>query len=84
MEHKITVKLFSIDRGLRTMEHQKLVRIKSKDHNLLIMEDHMPVMGELDGSLEVVGEDTQEILEHVQGVYMHSDNTFEFLEKQKA
>ncbi|MDE6952679.1 MAG: hypothetical protein K2P09_02585 [Erysipelotrichales bacterium] len=79
---KLTVKLFGIQDGLQVFENQKLIRLKSKDHNLLIMEDHLPLLGELDGYLEIVGQE-QKIFENIQGYYMHRNNTFELLLKEK-
>ena len=47
MEAFIKVKVFSISNGLEVIENVKLVRIKSKDYNLLIMPDYMPILGEI-------------------------------------
>ena len=56
-----------------------MIRIKSKDHNLLIMEDYMPVIGEITGRVEFVFDDQSIPYENIHGFYMHKQNIFSLL-----
>ena len=47
------VKIYSLLNGLSVLENVKVIRIKSKDYNLLIMKDYVPIIGEIEGDFEV-------------------------------
>ena len=40
----IKVRIFDLSKGLVEYEHIKVIRIVSKDYNLLIMEDYLPII----------------------------------------
>ena len=52
------VKVFDMKNGLVEYENVKSVRIVSKDYNLLIMKDYMPIIGEINGHVDIIGQDT--------------------------
>lgn len=81
MSYKIKAKIVSLDEGLREYENIRMIRIKSKKHTLLIMEDFMPVIGELDGDVEIVYGEKSEAIRNVQGFYMHKKNEFSLIIK---
>ena len=41
MNNDLVVKIFTISNGLEQIEQVKIIRIKSKDYNLLIMKDYL-------------------------------------------
>lgn len=84
MDYKIRAKIVSLDEGLREYENIRMIRIKSKRHTLLIMEDFMPVIGELDGDIEIVYGERSEAVRNVKGFYMHKKNDFSLLIKDGA
>ena len=43
----IKVRIFDIENGLREYKDIKIIRIISKDYNLLIMKDYLPIIGEI-------------------------------------
>ena len=49
----IKVRIFDIENGLREYEDIKIIRIISKDYNLLIMKDYLPIIGEIEGSVDI-------------------------------
>ena len=49
----IKVRIFDIENGLREYENIKIIRIISKDYNLLIMKDYLPIIGEIEGSVDI-------------------------------
>lgn len=79
MSKTITVKIFTISEGLDIKDNIKLIRIKSKDYNLLIMEDYLPIIGKIEGNIDFESDENSFKLENVKGYYMHRNNTFNFI-----
>lgn len=81
---KITATVLGIDEGFQKFEQVDMIRIKSEKYTLLIMDDYMPVIGRIDGMVEIVsGEDTRSF-QSIHGFYTHRKNTFELLIKEDA
>ena len=81
---KITATVLGIDEGFQKFEQVDMIRIKSEKYTLLIMDDYMPVIGRIDGLVEIVsGEDTRSF-QPIHGFYTHRKNTFELLIKEDA
>lgn len=81
---KITATVLGIDEGFQKFEQVDMIRIKSEKYTLLIMDDYMPVIGRIDGMVEIVsGEDTRSF-QPIHGFYTHQKNTFELLIKEDA
>lgn len=78
----IHVRIFSLDRGLIEYEHIKVIRIVSKDYNLLIMQDYLPILGEIDGSVDIKNEDIEINYKQIKAFYMNSDNVFNLMIKE--
>ncbi|MBS6396013.1 MAG: hypothetical protein KH452_02495 [Clostridiales bacterium] len=79
----VTARVYSIVNGVKEIQHVRLIRIKSRKYNLLIMEDYMPVLGEIDGDVTIQSEDEIFTLEGIYGFYMHQDNQFRLMLKEK-
>ena len=72
------VRVFSLD-GLKEYENVKIVRIVSKDYNLLIMKDYLPIIGEIEGNVDIKS-DTEEVnLKDIKAFYMNSNNEFNLM-----
>lgn len=82
MDNNITIKIFTISKGIEVREDIKLIRIKSKKYNLLIMKDYLPIMGEIDGSIDFEGEKDSINYRNIKGYYLHSNDVFNFLIKE--
>ena len=81
---KITATVLGIDEGFQKFEQVDMIRIKSEKYTLHIMDDYMPVIGRIDGMVEIVsGEDTRSF-QPIHGFYTHRKNTFELLIKEDA
>ena len=76
------VRIFDLDKGLTEYEHVKVIRIVSKDYNLLIMEDYLPIIGEVDGSIDIKGEDLDISFPKISAFYMNSANVFNLMIKE--
>lgn len=72
-------KVVSLLNGLQEFENLEMIRIKSNRHTLLIMKNFMPVIGELDGSVEFVFAKDVIKMENLKGFYMHKKNIFSLL-----
>lgn len=78
----IKVKVFDIKNGLRVYENIKIIRIISKDYNLLIMKDYLPIIGEIDGTVDIKNENIDLSFKDIRAFYMNSDNVFNLMIKE--
>ena len=79
MENKIKAKIVSIDKGLQEYEGIEMIRVVSQNHNLLILQNYMPLIGRLDGYVDLVFQDKTLRFSNLQGYYMHKKNEFSLL-----
>ena len=79
MESTIKAKLVNIEKGLQEYSNLEMIRVKSVDHTLLILENYMPLLGRLDGYVELVFEDRTLRFNDLHGYYMHKKNVFSLL-----
>lgn len=76
---KIQARVSDFAHGLRVFDGVRLVRVKSSDHTLLIMEDYFPLLGKVRGRVELVTNQDQIDLGEVRGFYLHRNNVFSLL-----
>lgn len=82
MDNKeMKVRVFNLE-GLVEYENIKIVRIVSKDYNLLIMKDYLPIIGEIEGSVDIKGDDVEVNLKDIKAFYMNSNNEFNLMIKE--
>ena len=74
--NELKVRIFDMEKGLTEYDKIKSVRIVSKDYNLLIMQDYMPIIGEIVGSVDITGNDVNVSYKQIKGFYMNRDNVF--------
>lgn len=82
MEASIRVKIFSLQSGLEILENVKVIRIKSKDYNLLIMPDYMPLLGEIQGNIDFENSENSKSLKNINAYYMNSNNEFSLIVRE--
>ena len=75
-KYKIVARIVDREEGVVEYEDVKMIRLVSRDHNLLIMEDYLPIIGELYGYVEFVFDDKVITKRNVHGFYMHKKNQF--------
>ena len=78
----IKVRIFDIENGLREYKDIKIIRIISKDYNLLIMKDYLPIIGEIEGSVDIKNDVVNESFKNIKAFYMNSDNVFNLMIKE--
>ena len=78
----IKVKVFDIRNGMRVYDNIKIIRIISKDYNLLIMKDYLPIIGEIEGSVDIKNDVVNESFKNIKAFYMNSDNVFNLMVKE--
>ena len=76
MKDRIHVTVLSLTQPLITIENVLAIRIKSKKYNLLMMPNYMPVLGELEGNIEIESENNSIKYENINGYYIQSKNEF--------
>lgn len=79
----IIARIYDIRSGLREIQHVDFIRIKSGHYNLMILEDYMPLLGELEGDLTVRAQGETFSLENIHGFYIHQNNLFRLMLKEK-
>ena len=72
----IKVRIFNLESGLVEYEDVKFIRVISKDYNLLIMKDYLPIIGEIQGEIQIGREKEDINMEKVRGYFMHKHNKF--------
>ena len=82
MEASIKVKIFSLESGLEILQDIKVIRIKSKDYNLLIMPDYMPLLGEIQGNIDFENKEESKSLKDIKGYYINSNNEFSLIVRE--
>lgn len=75
---EMKVRVFDLN-GLVEYENVKIVRIVSKDYNLLIMKDYLPIIGEIDGNVDIKSEKEEVNLKNIKAFYMNSNNEFNLM-----
>lgn len=78
------VRVSSFENGLEVYRNVHIIRVKSAKYNLLIMEDYLPVIGKIDGSVSFVGEEKEHSIENIQGFFCHKHNVFSLLIKESS
>lgn len=80
-DNGILVKVLSMEDGLLEYENIEFIRITSKDYNLMIMKDYLPVIGEIKGKVEFQSKEGSVKLENITAYYMHKHNEFNLFVK---
>ena len=78
----IKVRIFDMDHGLREYEDIKIIRIISKDYNLLIMKDYLPIIGEIEGRVDIKNDEVDLSFKDIKAFYMNSENVFNLMIKE--
>ena len=78
-EMAIHASVLGLSGGMKTYENVSMVRIVSRDYNILILKDYMPTIGKVKGSVQIVGKDIMESLDDIEGYYVFRQNQFELL-----
>lgn len=80
-DNGILVKVLSMEDELLEYENIEFIRITSKDYNLMIMKDYLPVIGEIKGKVEFQSKEGSVKLENITAYYMHKHNEFNLFVK---
>ena len=78
----IKVRVFDMAHGLREYDNITIVRIISKDYNLLIMRDYLPIIGEIEGSVDIKNDSDNLSFKDIKAFYMNSENVFNLMIKE--
>ena len=71
------VRIFTLKNGLEEYDDVQAIRIKSKDYNLLILKDYLPIIGKIEGNLQVeITEDDKVDFEDIVAYYINEKNIF--------
>ncbi len=76
VERTMQVRAISFNKGLVVFNQVKLIRIISKDYNLVIMTDYLPTLGGIDGDVTIVSAEGETKLSGIKGYYVNKANIF--------
>ena len=76
--------ILSIKEGLIKYTDVKLIKIKSERYQLTIMKDYVPLIGDIDGEIEIVQKDGKVQLKDITGFYIHKRNEFKLFLKEES
>ena len=79
MESSFKIKIFSLKKGLEILENIKIIRIKSKEYNLLLMPGYMSLLGEIDGSVDFESDTETFNFDNIVAYYVNSNDEFSLL-----
>lgn len=72
----IELQLLNINGDVQKYTDVKFIKIKSQKYNLIIMKDYLPIIGEVQGIVEIEREEETIKLDKVKGYFMHKHNKF--------
>lgn len=78
-KYKLRAEIVDREKGMQYFEDIRMIRLKSRNHNLLIMEDYMPIIGEVTGFVQFISDDGIISFDSIHGFYMHKRNKFSLL-----
>ena len=77
--YKIEAKVVDRENGMQEYDNIRMIRVVSDEYNLLIMEDYMPLIGQINGSVEIVTDSDVIRFDPIHGFFMHKKNCFYLL-----
>lgn len=86
--------IIGYEQGYVSYHDVKMIRLKGKNINLLIMVDYMPTLGEIEGNVEIITEEIPDrkgsatmvntiTFENVSGFFVMKNNVFKLLLKEE-
>ena len=84
MEKSSGIKVIILEDNIEIVkkENIRLIRIVSSNYNLLIMKDYLPIIGYLDGSITIEGEETIKY-DKIKAIFSNVKNVFYLVVKEK-
>ena len=80
MENKgILVNVFELETGLTTYKDCEYIRITDEKYNLLVMLDYTPIIGEVNGKIDIMYNGQEIQYEGVKASCMNSNNVFNLM-----
>jgi hypothetical protein len=81
---RIQAQISSFRDGLQFYKGINIIRVNGKQSRLLIMEDYLPVIGEIDGEIDLIGKGFFHNLKNLHGFFSHAHNVFFLLLKDSS
>lgn len=82
-EGVITAKIMGMAKGFSQLEGVKLIYLKSKDYQTMIMADFVPTFGRVQGDVTLLTREREIRVRNVDGFFTVSHNTFVLLLKEE-
>ena len=82
LDNVFSVNIIQSDGNVVIIEEVVAVRIVDRYYNLLIMKDYMPVIGEVRGSVVVMGKNARYAMRNGVAYFINNDNKFTLIIKE--
>ncbi len=76
------VRVLSLEKGLEIYNDIKIIRIVSRDNNLMIMSEFQPVIGEINGNVTFISEESDYGLNDVKAFFCFRKNVMKIIIKE--
>ncbi len=80
--NNMIVKIFTLKNGLEEIQDVRVIRILSKEYNLLIMKDYMPIIGNINGTIEIETSTETKKIDNLFAYYVNRNNVFKLIVKE--
>lgn len=76
---RIHARVIDEENGLRVISGVQGVRVIDRHNRMLIMEDYLPTLGRIDGSIVIITTEGEIAYDGIKGFYKHQHNEFTLL-----
>lgn len=80
---EITAKIMGMAQGFSQIDGVKMIYLKSKDYQTMIMADYVPTFGRVQGEVTLLTDEREIRIRNVDGFFVISHNEFELLMKEE-
>ncbi|MGL4588835.1 MAG: hypothetical protein ACRCUP_01175 [Mycoplasmatales bacterium] len=72
-------KVYSFNHSFEAFDNVLMVKVNHTNYSLIIMEDYLPLIGEVVGEVTIVYEDSERKYDNIIGYYKVTNNVFEMV-----
>lgn len=81
---KIHARVIDEENGLQVISGVRAVRVIDRHARILIMEDYLPTLGRIEGSIVIITTEGEIAYDGIKGFYKHQHNEFTLLIEREA
>ncbi|MFI3313605.1 MAG: hypothetical protein R3Y62_06925 [Eubacteriales bacterium] len=82
LRNPIRGRVIDRDNGMQFIPQVSAVRVQSQEYRILIMEDYVPTLGQIEGTITFLTPEGEIRFDDIRGFYKHQHNEFTLLLQQ--